>query len=57
MPEQKFSFFKGGTDVVAPKDQEEEFNWEQAATKVREQLGDALNARNVSFLIGSGCPA
>jgi hypothetical protein len=49
-----FSFFKGGVDVVAPKDQEE-FDWEKAAAKVREQLGDALNARNVSFLLGSGC--
>ncbi len=49
-----FSFFKGGVDVVAPKDQEG-FDWEKAAAKVREQLGDALNARNVSFLLGSGC--
>lgn len=50
----KFSFFKGGVDVVAPKDQEE-FDWEKAAAKVREQLADALNARNISFLLGSGC--
>lgn len=50
----KFSFFKGGVDVVAPKEQEE-FDWEKAAVKVREQLGDALNARNISFLLGSGC--
>lgn len=50
----KFSFLKGGVDVVEPKEQEA-FDWEQAATKTREQLGDALNARNVSFLLGSGC--
>jgi hypothetical protein len=49
----RFSFFKGGMDIIAPKDQDE-FDWEQAAAKVREQLGDALNARNVSFLLGSG---
>lgn len=52
--EPRFSFFKGGVDVVAPKEQEA-FEWEQAAKKVREQLGDALSARNVAFLLGSGC--
>ena len=50
----RFSFFKGGTDVVAPKDKED-FDWEKSAAKVREQLSDALNARNISFLLGSGC--
>lgn len=49
-----FSFFKGGVDVIAPKDQET-FDWEKAAAEVREQLSGALNARNVSFLLGSGC--
>lgn len=53
-PISKFSFFKGGVDVVAPKDNEK-FDWEQSATKVREQLGEAFNARNISFLLGSGC--
>lgn len=52
--EPRFSFLKGGVDVVAAKEQEL-FEWERAATKVREQLGDALSAQNVAFLFGSGC--
>lgn len=51
---EKFSFMKGGEDVVAPKE-DGVFDWEQAAAKVREQLGDAMGARNVAFLLGSGC--
>lgn len=50
----KFSFFKGGDDLVAPKDGEE-FNWEKGALRVRENLHDALNAKNLAFLFGSGC--
>lgn len=50
----KFSFIKGGTDAVVPKNHDS-FDWEQAAAKVREQLSDAMNARNVAFLLGSGC--
>lgn len=50
----RFFFFKGGVDVIAPKEPET-FEWEKAAAKVREQLGDALSARNVAFLLGSGC--
>ena len=53
-PEFRFSFLKGGVDVVAPREQKK-FNWEQAAAEVRGQLSDALNARNISFLLGSGC--
>lgn len=52
--ERRFFFFKGGEDVLAVKDGQE-FNWEQAARKVRENLGDAMNARHVAFLFGSGC--
>ena len=49
-----FSFVKGGDDVVAPKDGED-FNWEKGALRVRESLHDALNAKNLAFLFGSGC--
>lgn len=49
-----FSFLKGGEDAVAPKE-DGAFDWEQAAAKVREQLGNAMSARNVAFLLGSGC--
>lgn len=50
----RFSFVKGGEDVVAPKDGED-FDWEKGALRVRENLHDALNAKNLAFLFGSGC--
>lgn len=53
-PAQVFSFLKGGEDVVAAKGATE-FDWEKAAIRVRESLHDALNARHLSFLFGSGC--
>ena len=49
-----FSFIKGAEDVLAPRDAKV-FDWEQAAGKVRDQLAEAINARNVAFLLGSGC--
>lgn len=49
-----FSFLKGGDDVAASRTGEE-FDWEKAALRVRESLHDALNARNLAFLFGSGC--
>ena len=49
-----FSFLKGGENVVAPKDNAP-FDWDKAASKVREHLNDAMNARHVAFLLGSGC--
>ena len=51
---EEFSFRKGSENVVQPKD-ERPFDWDEAATIVRSQLGDALNARNLAFLFGSGC--
>lgn len=51
---EQFSFFKGGDDVVAPRGGED-FDWEKGALRVRENLHDALNARNLAFLFGSGC--
>jgi len=50
----RFSFFKGGEDIVAPKGGEA-FDWERGALRVRENLHDALNAKNLGFLFGSGC--
>src|SRR5574337_613050 len=50
----QFSFFKGGDDVVAPRNGED-FDWEKGALRVRENLHDALNAKNLAFLFGSGC--
>lgn len=50
----RFSFFKGGEDVVAPKGGDD-FDWEKGALRVRENLHDALNAKNLAFLFGSGC--
>lgn len=52
--EARFSFLKGGDDVVAPKDGNA-FDWDKAASRVREHLHDALNAKHLSFLFGSGC--
>ncbi|MBH2008577.1 MAG: SIR2 family protein [Xanthomonadaceae bacterium] len=49
-----FSFVKGADDVIAPKGGAE-FDWDKAAQRVRESLHDALNARHLSFLFGSGC--
>lgn len=50
----RFSFVKGGEDVVASKDGDD-FDWEKGALRVRESLHDALNAKNLAFLFGSGC--
>lgn len=49
-----FSFLKGVEDVISPKDTSS-FDWDQSATKVREHLNEAMNARNIAFLLGSGC--
>ena len=49
-----FSFFKGGDDVVTSKNGED-FDWEKGALRVRENLHDALNAKHLAFLLGSGC--
>jgi len=49
-----FSFLKGGDDVIRPREGDD-FNWEKAASTVRDHLQDALNAKHLSFLFGSGC--
>lgn len=49
-----FSFFKGDEDVLVTRGPKP-FEWEAAAAMVRQHLSDALNASNISFLLGSGC--
>lgn len=49
-----FSFWKGAQDVLKNKDGTT-LDATEAIEKIRGQLGDALNARNLSFLFGSGC--
>ncbi len=51
---QAFSFIKGQEDVVAPKEGAP-FDWQGAASIVRDHLRDAMNAQHVAFLLGSGC--
>ena len=49
-----FSFLKGNDDVVAPKESGN-FDWDRASRIVRENLNDAMNAKNIAFMLGSGC--
>ena len=49
-----FSFFKGAENVLAVAEGKT-FNWDASANIVREHLTEALNAQNLSFLLGSGC--
>jgi len=46
----QFSFLKGSEDVFRGG-----FEWGAAVKKVREHLSEAMNARHVAFLFGSGC--
>jgi hypothetical protein len=46
-------FFKGKQNILDPKDGALE--WKEAASRVREQLNDAMNAQHLGFLLGSGC--
>jgi hypothetical protein len=50
----RFSFVKSGVDIFA-ESQKGEFDWAKAAAETREQLSEAFNAKNVAFLLGSGC--
>lgn len=49
-----FSFWKGAQDELRKKDGTT-LDATLAIETIRGQLGDALNARNLSFLFGSGC--
>jgi len=50
----EFAFIKAGVNVIAPASGDA-FDWSGAAGKTREGLSEAINARNVAFLLGSGC--
>ena len=50
----RFSFFKGGVDQFVDR-ADDAFIWERAAEETRKNIAEALNAQNVSFLLGSGC--
>lgn len=50
---QKFKFLKGQKE--ATKQSPDDFVWDKAAQIVRAQISDAMNARHLSFLLGSGC--
>lgn len=56
-PESKIQFLKGG-DFVRLRTEinaDESDNKEDIVKKIQESLADAVNAKNVSFLLGSGC--
>jgi hypothetical protein len=48
------AFLKGGEDCVTAKDGHS-IDWGEFAQLVRQQLSDAMNSRNVAFLLGAGC--
>ncbi len=50
----EFKFIKAGVNVIAPAS-DGVFDWSHAANQTREHLSEAINARNVAFLFGSGC--
>ena len=47
-------FFKGNTNVPLSK-AAEEFSWTNATRTIRTNISEAMNARHVAFLLGSGC--
>ncbi|MDP9413763.1 MAG: SIR2 family protein [Pseudomonadota bacterium] len=49
-----FSFWKGAQDILKNKDGST-LEASNAVETIRGQLGEALNARNLAFLFGSGC--
>ncbi len=51
---QRFAFLKGGDDTLKGENTKE-FDWERSSTIVRDQLSEAMNAKNVAFLLGAGC--
>jgi hypothetical protein len=48
-PVPRFYFLSNGEDTPASLD------WQEGPIAVRKAIGDALNARNVAFLLGAGC--
>ena len=50
----RFQFYKGKEEIFG-RVSDDDFDWKQSASKTREQLGNAMNSRHLSFLFGSGC--
>lgn len=48
-PKRTFSFIRGAESDVM------ECEWPDGADRVRQALGESLNARNMAFLLGAGC--
>jgi hypothetical protein len=48
-PAPRFHFLRNGDAAPASRD------WQEGPAEVRKAIGDALNARNVAFLLGAGC--
>ena len=48
-PGRQFHFIRSGDNPTPP------LAWGQGQEQVRKALGEALNARNVAFLLGAGC--
>lgn len=48
-PVRQFHFIRSGDNPTPP------LEWGQGQEQVRKALGEALNARNVAFLLGAGC--
>jgi len=51
---ERLHFYKGKQDILDSKDSGT-LDWRDAASRVREQLNDAMNAQHLGFLFGSGC--
>ena len=52
--QQIFEFLKGKDNVIDLKN-DSEFDWNKSAEIVRVHISEATNARNIVFLLGSGC--
>lgn len=48
-PPAQFEFVRHGDSVTSA------ISWERGPEQVRKAIGEALNARNVAFLLGAGC--
>ncbi|WP_366655329.1 SIR2 family protein [Fodinicurvata sp. EGI_FJ10296] len=49
LPQRTFKFIRGGDSDGS------EYGWPTGAEKARQALAEALNAKNVAFLLGAGC--
>lgn len=54
-PPPALSFLKGAEDALQQKKGITGLSWDDSVRVVREHLSEAMNARNIAFLMGSGC--